>query len=126
MTRRILYLHGFASGPNSKKASFFREQLGAAGTSLEVPDLTEGNFEQLTITSQLKVLEQLAGGDPVSLIGSSMGGYVAALYASRHPEVLPLGSPGGGRRALVGRRLKNGSEQGGWKSTTTPTNETGR
>ncbi len=28
-----------------------------------------------------------AAGQPVSLAGSSMGGYLAALYAARHPEV---------------------------------------
>jgi pimeloyl-ACP methyl ester carboxylesterase len=33
------------------------------------------------------VIDELAAGEPVSLIGSSMGGYVAALYAARHPEV---------------------------------------
>jgi pimeloyl-ACP methyl ester carboxylesterase len=80
---RIIYLHGFASGPASKKAAFFRDHL----PGLEVPDLAAGDFEHLTITSQLEVIEDLADGDPVALIGSSMGGYLAALYASRHPEV---------------------------------------
>ena len=32
-------------------------------------------------------MERAAAGDPISLIGSSMGGYLAALYAARHPEV---------------------------------------
>lgn len=54
---------------------------------LEIPELVEGDFEDLTITGQLGVIERLAGGESVSLIGSSMGGYLAALYASRHPEV---------------------------------------
>src|SRR5207245_749511 len=30
------------------------------------------------------------GGEHVSLMGSSLGGYLAALYASRHPEVEKL------------------------------------
>ncbi len=75
---RILYLHGFASGPASTKAAFFRHRI----PSLEIPDLAAGDFEHLTITSQLQVIERLAAGDPVSLIGSSMGGYLAALYAA--------------------------------------------
>jgi pimeloyl-ACP methyl ester carboxylesterase len=33
-------------------------------------------------------VERAAAGDPISLIGSSMGGYLAALYAARHPEVV--------------------------------------
>ena len=84
---RILYLHGFASGTSSQKASFFRERLKAAGARVDVLDLAAGDFERLTITSQLAVIERAAAGDPVSLLGSSMGGYLAALYAARHPEV---------------------------------------
>lgn len=87
---RILYLHGFASGPSSSKAQFFRRQLEAAGLSVEVLDLAEGDFEHLTITGQLRVLEGAARGEAVSLIGSSMGGYLSALYAARHPEVQRL------------------------------------
>jgi pimeloyl-ACP methyl ester carboxylesterase len=83
---RIVYLHGFASGPASQKASFFRARI----PQLEVPDLAGGDFENLTITGQLKVIENLAAGDPVALIGSSLGGYLAALYAARHPEVTRL------------------------------------
>lgn len=83
---RYLYFHGFASSPGSKKAGFFRERLQA----LEVPDLDAGDFENLTITGQLRVIENLAAGESISLIGSSMGGYLAALYAARHPEVAKL------------------------------------
>jgi pimeloyl-ACP methyl ester carboxylesterase len=82
-----IYLHGFASGPGSRKAQFFRERFRTAGIELEIPDLSEGNFENLTITGQLGVISRLAAGKPISLIGSSMGGYLAALYAERHREV---------------------------------------
>src|SRR5579883_715627 len=83
---RVIYLHGFASGPSSKKARFFAERI----PHLEVPDLARGDFEHLTITGQLEVIRDLAKGEPVHLIGSSLGGYLAALYASRHPEVQKL------------------------------------
>jgi pimeloyl-ACP methyl ester carboxylesterase len=79
---RTLYLHGFASGPSSSKAQYFHKRL----PELEILDLAESRFEHLTITGQLAVIERAAAGDPVSLIGSSMGGYLAALYATRHPE----------------------------------------
>lgn len=50
-----------------------------------------GGFRSLTITGQLKVIENLATRSarnrPLALIGSSLGGYLAALYAARHPEV---------------------------------------
>lgn len=84
---RYLYLHGFASGPQSRKAQAFRTALAERGVGLEIPDLAAGDFEHLTIGGQLAVLEDLARGEPCRLVGSSMGGYLAALYASRHAEV---------------------------------------
>jgi pimeloyl-ACP methyl ester carboxylesterase len=87
---RILYLHGFASGPNSSKARFFGRRLEASGCHVEILDLAEGDFEHLTITGQLAVIARAARSEPVSLIGSSMGGYLAALYAQRHPEASRL------------------------------------
>ena len=90
MTPDFIYLHGFASGPSSRKARFFEAKLREAGARVETPDLARGDFEHLTITGQLEVIAAVAAGRPVSLIGSSMGGYLAALYASRHTEVARL------------------------------------
>jgi len=87
---RFVYLHGFASSPGSRKARFFEERFGQLGIGLEIPDLAEGNFPNLTLSAQLNVMERLCGHEPVALIGSSMGGYLAALYAARHPEVKKL------------------------------------
>lgn len=81
-----MYLHGFASSPQSRKAQYFRQQFARQGLTLEIPDLSPGGLERLTIGAQLEIIEAAAAGEPVSLIGSSMGGYLAALYASRHPE----------------------------------------
>jgi pimeloyl-ACP methyl ester carboxylesterase len=87
---RFVYLHGFASSPGSRKARFFEERFCELGIGLEVPDLAEGDFRNLTLSAQLRVIERAARGDAVSLIGSSMGGYLAALYGARHPEVKKL------------------------------------
>ena len=87
---RILYLHGFASGPRSNKARFFQQHLEAAGSQVTALDLARGDFAHLTITGQLQAVEEAAAGEPVALMGSSMGGYVAALYAARHPHVTRL------------------------------------
>jgi len=87
---RIVYLHGFASGPTSKKAQFFCERFAQLGIGLEIPDLADGNFERLTITGQLGVIQRASRGEPSTLIGSSMGGYLAALFAARHTEVEKL------------------------------------
>jgi pimeloyl-ACP methyl ester carboxylesterase len=82
---RFVYLHGFASSPGSRKARFFAERFQELGISLELPDLAEENFRNLTLTAQLNVIARASRDEPVSLIGSSMGGYLAALYAARHP-----------------------------------------
>ena len=87
MTDKVVYLHGFASGPGSSKAGFFAGRLRAAGYQVEVPDLAAGDFEHLTITGQLEEVARAAAGEPCILMGSSMGGYLAALYAARHAEV---------------------------------------
>jgi uncharacterized protein len=83
---RTIYLHGFASGPESTKGRFFRERFEERGWQLDLPDLTEGEFEYSTLSRQLRYTEALVGLGPVVLIGSSMGGYLAALFAARHPD----------------------------------------
>lgn len=87
---KFIYLHGFASSPASRKAQFFADKLRAAGVQVEVPALESEGFENLTVSGQLRVIESAAAGAPIRLMGSSMGGYLAALYASRHPEVEKL------------------------------------
>jgi len=87
---RFIYLHGFASSPGSRKARFFAERFRELGIGLEIPDLAEGDFRNLTLTAQLDVVRRVSRDEPVSLIGSSMGGYLAALYAARHREVEKL------------------------------------
>lgn len=92
----FLYLHGFASGPSSHKARVFREHFAARGIELAVPALDEGDFEHLTIGRQRALLERLCRDAPRPhvLIGSSLGGYLAALHASRHPvDALVLLAP---------------------------------
>jgi len=86
---RVVYLHGFASSPHSSKAQFFRRKFAASGRSMEIPQLDEGRFEELTISGQLRVVERAVGDEPAILIGSSLGGYLAALYASRHATQYP-------------------------------------
>ncbi len=86
----VLYLHGFASSPQSRKAQYIRERFAATGLEMELPVLVPGPFAEQTLTGQLQLIERIAGGRKVSIIGSSLGGYLASLYASRHPEVHKL------------------------------------
>ena len=84
---RVVYLHGFASGPQSSKAHFFGRKLAECGVAVEIPQLDGGDFEGLTVTGQLAAIDRAVGGRPAVLMGSSLGGYLAALYAARHPEI---------------------------------------
>ncbi len=87
----LLYLHGFASGPSSHKARVLSERFAAIGVGMEIPDLTPGDdgFERSSPSSMLAVAEAtLVRGDPPhAIIGSSLGGYLAALAASRDPSI---------------------------------------
>ncbi len=87
---RIVYLHGFASGPQSSKAQFFRARFEELGVPFQIPQLDEGNFETLTVTRQLRVIEAAVREDRVVLMGSSLGGYLAAAYAARHENIEKL------------------------------------
>lgn len=88
---RVVYLHGFASSPRSTKAQFFQRKFSEAGVPFEAPELDRGKFEKLTITGQLQVVDKAVSrkaksGDAAVLMGSSLGGYLAALYAEQHPR----------------------------------------
>lgn len=87
---QILYLHGFASGPQSTKGRYFANQFAQIGAETAMPDLNEGDFRGLTITRQLKLIDKIVQEvRPRLLVGSSMGGYLAALYAFARPELAP-------------------------------------
>ena len=86
----FIYLHGFASGPSSTKASSFKNKFKKIGVSLKVPDLEGGNFKNMTLSSQVDIVFSLldqSESEQVCIIGSSMGGYLAALVAQLRAEV---------------------------------------
>jgi pimeloyl-ACP methyl ester carboxylesterase len=94
---RVVYLHGFASSPQSSKAQFFGQKFRQAGIPFEAPELDQGKFEELTISGQLAVVEKTVITNPVSggqgigetvLMGSSLGGYLAALFAATRPTAV--------------------------------------
>src|SRR5512145_2640884 len=80
-----VYLHGFASGPGSTKAQFFRARFAEHGITLEIPDLAP-NFTHMTIDSMLAIVDTILDRGPAVLLGSSLGGYLATLAAARRPD----------------------------------------
>ncbi len=86
MQSRVIYLHGLGSGRSSFKAGFFRERFSEMGVALEQPDLSVPSLREMTVSSQLAVVEKLVPeGETAVLIGSSMGGYVASIFAEQFP-----------------------------------------
>lgn len=87
-----IYLHGFASSPNSAKALDIQSYLANKHVNIKIPDLNNGDFSHLTITRQLKQVEKEFPRDetPITLIGSSLGGFTAAFLAENHISVQRL------------------------------------
>src|SRR5687767_11736895 len=84
--RHVVYLHGFASSPESSKAQRFRRELEARGVGFSCPDFNQPEFETLTTTRMLgQVRDALgqAGEGPVALVGSSLGAFVSVHAAAR-------------------------------------------
>jgi predicted esterase YcpF (UPF0227 family) len=87
-----IYLHGFASSPQSAKAKYLRDCFQACLIDIKVPDLNQGDFSHLTLTRQLKQVEAEfpPAPAPVAIIGSSFGGLTAAWLGNRHSQVQRL------------------------------------
>ena len=85
---QVLYLHGFASSPESSKAAFFSRKFAERGISTIVPDLNAPDFSTLTVTRMLQQVRDVlaARGEPFVVIGSSLGGFVAVQAALEHPS----------------------------------------
>src|SRR5262249_23095582 len=87
-TESVFYLHGFASSAKSTKAGWFADRLRESGVRLQCPDFNEPDFATLTLTRMIDQLgDALAkAGGTATLIGSSLGGTLAVLAASRFPN----------------------------------------
>jgi len=83
------YLHGFRSDVHSIKAKVFKQRFEERGISLEVLDVKGGKgHEDALVSIGLDVLDQFyeKTKKPLRLIGSSMGGFISAVFAARHPD----------------------------------------
>lgn len=118
----IFYLHGFASSARSSKAAFFASKLRELNLELRTPDFNEPDFSTLTISRMVAgVVAEIDAhpGKPVTLIGSSLGGFVAVQTALKRPDRMArlillapaLDFGGNGMRELGDRGLDE------WKRT---------
>ncbi len=103
MVNQFIYLHGFASSPDSAKARYIRDRFAECKIKLNIPDLNCGDFSHLTITRQIHQVGSIILADgkqdiessssqaaPVILIGSSLGGLTAAYIGQQYPQVQRL------------------------------------
>jgi pimeloyl-ACP methyl ester carboxylesterase len=86
---KILYLHGFASGPASTKGVAFEKYFAERDIEIKRLNLRVPSFEQLRLSAMIDtVLAELH--DRTILIGSSLGGLAAARVAERDSRVVGL------------------------------------
>lgn len=82
-----IYLHGFASSPDSAKARYLQALWG--DRPLKIPDLNAGDFQGLTISRQIQQVAALlpAASAPAAIVGSSLGGLTAAFLAQQYSQI---------------------------------------
>jgi predicted esterase YcpF (UPF0227 family) len=81
----ILYLHGFTSGPQSRKVQALAAQMAARGVAgqLICPQLPASPAAAIALVDRI-ITKVGAGGTALTLIGSSLGGYYATHLAEKH------------------------------------------
>ena len=89
---QYIYLHGFASSPQSYKAQYLKRCFATVGIDLEILDLNQGDFSNLTLTRQIQqtVVAFKTNDTPITLIGSSFGGLTATWVGEKYPQVKRL------------------------------------
>ncbi len=88
----LVYLHGFASGPSGSKGSHCRSWAEQRRIPFHAPDLNLPCFEELTVSAQVDRAEGVIRGlkEPPVVVGSSLGGLVAAAAVHRGSAVRTL------------------------------------
>ncbi|MHA1228523.1 MAG: YqiA/YcfP family alpha/beta fold hydrolase, partial [Candidatus Hodarchaeales archaeon] len=94
----ILYFYGFASGPMSSKAQFFKNKFSELKLikpqiSFEIIDYIpdKQKFSKLRVSDLIKELHEfLSSFSPNKLVlfGSSFGGLICVWLASQHPKMI--------------------------------------
>jgi hypothetical protein len=87
---KILYLHGFASGPQSKKGVAFEQHFAPRGIAIERMNLRVPSFEHLRLSTMIETVRAAIDDAGAIVIGSSLGGLTAARVAERDDRVRAL------------------------------------
>lgn len=85
---RHAYFHGFRSSPSAKKGLHLRDTFAPEGIDFLLPDLNRPSFARLSVGAMLAHLDRLheeEGRPAWRIVGSSLGGWLAARWAELHP-----------------------------------------
>ena len=83
------YFHGFRSSPSAKKGTHLRDAFAPLGIEFLLPDLNQPSFAELSVLAMIAHLDRLheeRGAPEWRIVGSSLGGWVAARWAELHPD----------------------------------------
>lgn len=87
----LVYLHGFLSSPASPKAQAFARAARSRGMRCRIPNLNFASMEDFPDALWREVADLKEG--TWALVGSSLGGFYAALMAARVPVRTILVNP---------------------------------
>lgn len=81
----ILYLHGFTSGPQSRKVQLLAARMAQRGCAdrLVCPQLPASPAAAIALAESL-IAKVSPGGTALTVVGSSLGGYYATWLAEKH------------------------------------------
>ncbi len=86
---KILYAHGFASGPLSAKGRAVRAHLAERGVAVELLDLRVPSPSGLRLSAMIDVVRDAIGSaSRAVVVGSSLGGLTCAHAAARDPRIV--------------------------------------
>jgi uncharacterized protein len=130
---RLLYLHGFRSSPLSTKAQTMARRVAAYNAAVPTTQRIHWHCPQLppspaqAMTDIMRWIQMGAGTpEPLAVIGSSLGGFFAALVAQatgcRCILLNPAVYPGRDLQAYIGR-VTNWHDERGYEFTQEHVNE---
>jgi hypothetical protein len=122
---RWLYLHGFASGPESSKGVALAAHYARQGIHLERLNLRQPSMEHLRLSAMMRTVREAMGGEQerAVLFGSSLGGLTACRVAEEDARVCALVLLAPAFRVAEQLRRRLGAEgmrrweQQGWQET---------
>ena len=116
---RWLYLHGFASGPNSTKGVAIEKHYAARGIEMTRLDLRQPSLEHLRLSAMIDHVQQAIGGerDRAIVWGSSLGALCAARVAERDARVCALVLLAPAFRIAERWRMRGEAEWQKWRET---------